>query len=72
VLQTRTESIEVQEPEQARDEDTFGYYNDLERIEHGWLTAETIVQFKIANGPINFWRKKHKNATVSSKYAYSA
>jgi hypothetical protein len=47
--------------------DVFGIYEGTEGteiVEHGWLTAETVIQFKIANDPILLWKKKFKNVPV--------
>lgn len=46
--------------------DVFGMYGDNngEVMEHGWLTSETCIQFKISNNPIQFWRKRYKNMPV--------
>jgi len=67
-------NFDLVEHDPVREDDVFGDFHGVQRIETGWLTAETVLQFKISNGPINFWRKKHKNATVikssPSKYYY--
>lgn len=49
--------------------DVFGMYGDTngEVMEHGWLTSETCIQFKISNNPIQFWRKRYKNMPVCIK-----
>ncbi|XP_021949195.1 glycerophosphocholine phosphodiesterase GPCPD1 isoform X2 [Folsomia candida] len=50
--------------------DTFGVFGPEDRavkIEHGWLTYESVVQFKIYDSPIQFWRKKYKNAPIRMK-----
>jgi len=43
----------------------FGMLDGKQQVESGWLTSETIIQFKVYNNPIQFWRKKYINSTVS-------
>jgi hypothetical protein len=42
----------------------FGMDKGFEQIEHGWLTSETVIQFKLSNEALKFWRNKYKNAPV--------
>lgn len=47
--------------------DTFGTYNGVTRIERGWLTIETIVQFKLFNNPLTLWKPRYINRTIYIK-----
>ncbi|CAG7836348.1 unnamed protein product, partial [Allacma fusca] len=47
--------------------ETFGAHDGAIKIEHGWLTSETVIQFKISNSPLQFWRKKYKNTPIRLK-----
>lgn len=46
--------------------DTFGEINGLEKIDCGWLTSETIVQFKFFNNPFHL-KQKLKNRIIFVK-----
>lgn len=41
------------EPQVNNDTETFGIVNGVEKIDKGWLTNETILQFKFFNNPFN-------------------
>ncbi|KZC11953.1 Glycerophosphocholine phosphodiesterase GPCPD1 [Dufourea novaeangliae] len=49
------------------DPDTFGYYNGYCKIERGWLTDETVIQFKLFNNPIKLWKNRLQNRKVHIK-----
>ncbi|XP_053988445.1 glycerophosphocholine phosphodiesterase GPCPD1-like isoform X2 [Hylaeus volcanicus] len=49
------------------DPDKFGYYNGYCKIERGWLTDETVIQFKIFNNPIKLWKNRLQNKKVYIK-----
>lgn len=46
--------------------DTFGEVNGLEKIDYGWLTTETIIQFKFFNNPFHL-KEKLKNRILFVK-----
>lgn len=54
----RTESI-----------DTFGEINGVEKIDRGWLTSETILQFKFFNNPFKV-KEKLKNKILFVKVRF--
>ncbi|KAJ8680696.1 hypothetical protein QAD02_016483 [Eretmocerus hayati] len=45
----------------------FGYHNGYYKVERGWLTDETVIQFKIFNNPIKLWKNKLQNKNVHIK-----
>ncbi|XP_076755709.1 glycerophosphocholine phosphodiesterase GPCPD1 isoform X2 [Xylocopa sonorina] len=49
------------------DPDKFGYYNGYCKIERGWLTDETVIQFKLFNNPIKLWKNRLQNKKVHIK-----
>ncbi|XP_032674256.1 glycerophosphocholine phosphodiesterase GPCPD1-like isoform X2 [Odontomachus brunneus] len=49
------------------DPDKFGFYNGYYKIEQGWLTDETVIQFKIFNNPIKLWKNRLQNRKVHIK-----
>ncbi|XP_011868687.1 PREDICTED: glycerophosphocholine phosphodiesterase GPCPD1-like [Vollenhovia emeryi] len=49
------------------DPDKFGYYNNYSKIERGWLTDETVIQFKLFNNPIKLWKSRLQNKKVHIK-----
>ncbi|XP_017875256.1 glycerophosphocholine phosphodiesterase GPCPD1-like isoform X2 [Ceratina calcarata] len=49
------------------DPDRFGYYNRYCKIERGWLTDETVIQFKLFNNPIKLWKNRLQNKKVHIK-----
>lgn len=55
------EENSLPEPEQ------FGYNNGYFKIENGWLTEETVIQFKIFNNPIKLWKNRLQNRKVHIK-----
>lgn len=46
--------------------DTYGDVDGVEKIERGWLTSETIVQFKFFNNPFML-KEKQKNKQLLVK-----
>ena len=49
------------------DPEKFGYHNGYCKIERGWLTDETVIQFKIFNNPIKLWKNRLQNRKVHIK-----
>ncbi|XP_018370784.1 PREDICTED: glycerophosphocholine phosphodiesterase GPCPD1-like [Trachymyrmex cornetzi] len=49
------------------DPDKFGYHNNYSKIERGWLTDETVIQFKLFNNPIKLWKNRLQNKKVHIK-----
>ncbi|KOX71415.1 Glycerophosphocholine phosphodiesterase GPCPD1 [Melipona quadrifasciata] len=47
--------------------DKFGYYNGYFKNERGWLTDETVIQFKLFNNPIKLWKTRLQNRKVHIK-----
>jgi hypothetical protein len=44
--------------------DIFGLYNGSKMIDRGWLTTETVVQFKLFEDPIQLWKHKYEGRKV--------
>lgn len=53
--------------ESLPDPDKFGYHNGYRKIERGWLTDETVIQFKLFNNPIKLWKNRIQNKKVQIK-----
>ncbi|XP_031779389.1 glycerophosphocholine phosphodiesterase GPCPD1 isoform X2 [Nasonia vitripennis] len=53
--------------ESLPDPDKFGYHNGYRKIERGWLTDETVIQFKLFNNPIKLWKNRLQNKKVQIK-----
>lgn len=49
--------------------DTYGLINDVEKIDRGWLTSETIVQFKFFNNPFKL-KDRIKNKILYVKVSF--
>ncbi|KAK2576031.1 hypothetical protein KPH14_007381 [Odynerus spinipes] len=49
------------------DAEIFGSYNDYVKVERGWLTDETVIQFKLFNNPIKLWKPKLQSRKVHIK-----
>ncbi|KAK0094272.1 hypothetical protein PV326_011363 [Microctonus aethiopoides] len=49
------------------DPDKFGYHNGYCKIERGWLTDETVIQFKLFNNPIKIWKNRLQNRKLLIK-----
>ncbi|XP_024947437.1 glycerophosphocholine phosphodiesterase GPCPD1 isoform X2 [Cephus cinctus] len=49
------------------DPDKFGYHNGYRKVERGWLTDETVIQFKLFNNPIKLWKNRLQNRKVFIK-----
>ncbi|XP_034945285.1 glycerophosphocholine phosphodiesterase GPCPD1-like isoform X2 [Chelonus insularis] len=47
--------------------DQFGYNNGYYKIERGWLTDETVIQFKLFNNPIKIWKSRLQNKKLYLK-----
>ncbi|XP_015189141.1 PREDICTED: glycerophosphocholine phosphodiesterase GPCPD1-like isoform X2 [Polistes dominula] len=45
----------------------FGCYNGYCKIERGWLTDETVIQFKLFYNPIKLWKQRLQNKVVHIK-----
>lgn len=59
-------SLNTREPETSKI-DTFGDHDKMNRVERGWLTKETVVQFQLFNNPLTLWKQKLANRTVYIK-----
>jgi glycerophosphocholine phosphodiesterase GPCPD1 len=46
--------------------ETFGVVDGVEKVDRGWLTNETVVQFKFFNNPFNL-KERVKNRMVFVK-----
>lgn len=44
--------------------DIFGLYDSGKMIDRGWLTTETVVQFKLFENPIQLWKRKYEGRKV--------
>lgn len=49
------------------DPDRFGYHNGYCKVERGWLTDETVIQFKLFNNPIKIWKNRLQNRSLFIK-----
>ncbi|XP_020292352.1 glycerophosphocholine phosphodiesterase GPCPD1 isoform X1 [Pseudomyrmex gracilis] len=49
------------------DPDIFSYHNNYRKVERGWLTDETVIQFKVFNNPIKLWKHRLQNKEVHIK-----
>ncbi|XP_061392048.1 glycerophosphocholine phosphodiesterase GPCPD1 [Musca vetustissima] len=59
--------IAIDEPGPRRvDPDIFGVVNDVTKVDRGWLSTETIVQFKIFNAPFS-WKQRMKKRLMFVK-----
>ncbi|XP_044014465.1 glycerophosphocholine phosphodiesterase GPCPD1-like isoform X1 [Aphidius gifuensis] len=45
----------------------FGYYNGYCKIDRGWLTDETVLQFKLFDNPIKIWKNRLQNRKLYIK-----
>lgn len=45
----------------------FGYIDDIWKVESGWLTAESVVQLKFYNNPIQIWKRRYANSQFHIK-----
>lgn len=44
--------------------DVFGLYDNGKMVDRGWLTTETVVQFKLFGDPIQLWKLKYEGRKV--------
>ncbi|XP_058804973.1 glycerophosphocholine phosphodiesterase GPCPD1-like isoform X2 [Phymastichus coffea] len=49
------------------DPERFGYHNGYMKVERGWLTDETVIQFKLFNNPVKLWKNKLQNRRIHIK-----
>ncbi|RLU18153.1 hypothetical protein DMN91_010396 [Ooceraea biroi] len=49
------------------DPEKFGYHNNYCKVERGWLTDETVIQFKLFNNPVKLWKNRLQNRKVQIK-----
>ncbi|XP_069697586.1 glycerophosphocholine phosphodiesterase GPCPD1-like isoform X2 [Periplaneta americana] len=47
--------------------DIFGLYDSGKMIDRGWLTSETVVQFKLVEDAIQLWKQKFQGREVYVK-----
>jgi len=52
------------------DPDKFSYHDNYCKIERGWLTDETVIQFKLFNNPIKLWKNRLQNKKVHIKVLF--
>ncbi|XP_043276191.1 glycerophosphocholine phosphodiesterase GPCPD1-like isoform X2 [Venturia canescens] len=53
--------------ESIPDPERFGYHNGYCKVERGWLTDETVIQFKLFNSPIKIWKNRLQNRDLFIK-----
>jgi len=68
-LEPRTITINCDQKESF---DTFGDINGFEKIDRGWLTTETIFQFKIFNNPFILKQKLENRKIYIKVFIYSS
>jgi hypothetical protein len=44
--------------------DIFGLYDGSKKIDRGWLTSETLVQFKLFGDSVQLWKHKYEGRRV--------
>lgn len=54
----------VSNNQQVVEPDIFGLYDSCKMTDRGWLTTETVVQFKLFENPIQFWKHKYEGRKV--------
>ena len=54
-------------PSETDDPQTYGEYDETERVDRGWLNKETLIQLKFCNNPLTLWRPKYTNRKVFIK-----
>ncbi|XP_005186862.1 glycerophosphocholine phosphodiesterase GPCPD1 [Musca domestica] len=64
-LALRQIAIDEQGPRRT-DADIFGVVSDVTKVDRGWLSTETIVQFKIFNAPFS-WKQRMKKRLMYVK-----
>jgi len=63
----KIESNEESNTNKEFEAESFGYYQQTERVERGWLTSETAIQIKLFNHPIEMWKPKLQNRPIYVK-----
>jgi len=56
--------VDINEEEEVHQ---FGYYGGHARIQGGWMTLETLIQFKIYNNPIQIWKRRYADRKFQIK-----
>jgi glycerophosphocholine phosphodiesterase GPCPD1 len=54
----------VSSNQQDVEPDIFGLYDGCKMVDRGWLTTETVVQFKLFENPIQLWKCKYEGRKV--------
>lgn len=54
------------EPQAPNDIETFGVVDGIEKVDKGWLTNETVLEFKFFNNPFNL-KERVKNRLLYVK-----
>lgn len=52
---------------QDTEPDIFGLYDGSKMIDRGWLTSETVVQFKLFGDSVQLWKHKYEGRRVHIK-----
>jgi glycerophosphocholine phosphodiesterase GPCPD1 len=60
----------VSNNQQAMEPDIFGLYDCCKMIDRGWLTTETVVQFKLFENPLQFWKYKYEGRKVQCMHYF--
>lgn len=66
IIKSNTES-NIKDDNSPPNAQKFGYYNGYCKIERGWLTDETVIQFKLFDNPIKLWKNRLQNKNLYIK-----
>ncbi|CAG9771741.1 unnamed protein product [Ceutorhynchus assimilis] len=66
-LKTRVIEYSEASPTTEGEVQVYGFYDNAEHCDRGWLNKETVVQLKLCNNPLTLWRPKYANRNVFIK-----
>jgi len=61
----------VSNNDQDVEPDIFGLYGGSKMIDRGWLTSETVVQFKLFGDSVQLWKHKYKGRQVQCMHFFN-
>lgn len=66
-LKAREIGYSQKSPSLENNVEVYGYYNNSDHCNRGWLSKETVVTLKLCNNPLTLWKPKYKHRQVFIK-----
>ena len=63
-------SSALQQGGAPRQLDQFGHITPVRHVDRGWLSAESVVQLKLFNNPVQLWKRRQRKVSPVNTERY--